>query len=308
MIFLGYSLQDRYILEILHSIARGLTTDHLQKLQDRLIFIEWDEKAPSDPELRSMTFNLGGPLPVRHATVADYSPVFAALGEVERRLPVRVLRQLKERVYELVRTTEPVGALRVISMDDNVDLSRVEVVVGVGIIDRIGYLGLKREHLIEDILTDSSNLDHERLVATALTGILREARLSPVFKYLRGANLLDRNGGLDRRSAVTPEIRRRVEEHDTLIAPKPDSYGTKGDDIAARVASFTELVAQEQDWHVLMYVTRLPVEKQEPDALKQFLLEHREFEKGDNIVRRVHWHKAVCLYDWLVYGPGSTGA
>lgn len=310
VVFLGYSIQDPNILSILDSIAVGLTSDHLQKLQDRLIFIEWDRDA-KDPELKSGTFAFrqGSVIPVRHAIVSDYSPIYSALASVERQFPARVLRQLKHRVYELVQTTDPVGALRVIKIDaDDPEAKNLDVVFGVGVIDRIGYLGLNRENLIEDVLHDTGGFDAERLLQTAMPQLLRETKLTPIYKYLRAGGMLTDEGNLPEDLVIAPEITARIEGHDKLIEPSPTFYRTKGDEIVATGIDFAGLVEAEEPWKVLMYVTRLPDERQDVDALYAFLLEHRAdlHDNSTNTTHKTHWIKAVCLYDRLRFGAAAA--
>ncbi len=45
VIFLGYSLTDEDVGAVLASVAAALTTENLNRLQDRLIFVQWDEQA-----------------------------------------------------------------------------------------------------------------------------------------------------------------------------------------------------------------------------------------------------------------------
>jgi SIR2-like domain len=147
VVFLGYSMSDKNVIAILQSIASGLTTDHLEKLRDRLIFIEWD-RTSTDPALERSTFSIGpASIPVMRTGVADYEPVYEALAGLERNIPVRWARQMKERVFELVRTTSPVGAVRVVGIDDDKNIDDLEVVLGFGIVGQLGLRGIGRGDL-----------------------------------------------------------------------------------------------------------------------------------------------------------------
>jgi hypothetical protein len=85
----------------------------------------------------------GFTIPVLTATVSNYLDVFGVLGELERKLPARVLRQLKELVFELVRTNDPTGRLYVQDLTADVDANSVDVVFGVGAIEKLtaSYIG-----------------------------------------------------------------------------------------------------------------------------------------------------------------------
>jgi hypothetical protein len=72
------------------------------------------------------------------------------LGQLQRGFPAKLLRQLKEQVYELVLEDEPKGRLHVLPLESDADLSNVEVVFGVGAIARLrSYAGLRREDLVD---------------------------------------------------------------------------------------------------------------------------------------------------------------
>jgi hypothetical protein len=91
VVFLGYSLSDRNIVGILHSIANGLTSENLARLQDRLIFVHW--KPEAEPRFERTTMVIGDTIvPIVGVTVPDYRHVFASLQRVERKLPERLPR------------------------------------------------------------------------------------------------------------------------------------------------------------------------------------------------------------------------
>jgi hypothetical protein len=56
VIFIGYSLTDDNIINILTAIAACMRTENLEKLQDHLIFVEWRPKG--DPEFGSTAITI----------------------------------------------------------------------------------------------------------------------------------------------------------------------------------------------------------------------------------------------------------
>jgi hypothetical protein len=91
VVFLGYSLSDRNIVDILHSIAKGLTSENLERLQDRLIFVHW--KRDAEPGFERTNLVVGDIIvPIVKVTVPDYRDVFGSLQGIERKLPVRLPR------------------------------------------------------------------------------------------------------------------------------------------------------------------------------------------------------------------------
>jgi hypothetical protein len=303
VVFLGYSMSDDNIRDILGSIALGLTSDHLDKLRNPLIFIEYD-RAATDPMLERSTFSIGATsIPVMRAGVSDYEPVYVALASLERHIPVRWLRQMKERVYELVRTTDPVGAIRVVGIEDDKHIDELEVAIGFGIVSHLGIRGIDRGDLLDDVLLDTGKWDPRPVVDEALPGILRRAQIAPVYRYLRGADLLTPDGQLTPDAGVGSEIAHRVANHAAVISPSPDSYKQRGDALAAEGTLFADLVDEEDAWHALMYATCLPPEAVPVDELRDFLLDHRTvLYETHRISWKYAWMKGVCLYDRLAYG------
>jgi hypothetical protein len=101
VVFLGYSLSDRNIVHILHSIATCLTSENLGRLQDRLVFVHWTRDA--EPRLERSQIVLDDMIvPIVSVTVPDYREVFAALRGLERKSSERLPRRLNENVSRLL--------------------------------------------------------------------------------------------------------------------------------------------------------------------------------------------------------------
>ena len=109
IVFLGYSLGDENILKILDSISSCLTSENIKKLQDRLIFVQWEPKV-NEPEFSTHTISVDSiRIPVKTITVGSFTPLYKALGAIERKFLARLLRQLKEHVYDLVISNDKVS-------------------------------------------------------------------------------------------------------------------------------------------------------------------------------------------------------
>jgi hypothetical protein len=304
VIFLGYSLQDRNVTDVLTSIASVLTNERIQELQDRLVFIEWTDDG-SESDLRAIPFVADGfTIPVLSAKVSDFTGVFEVLGSLERRLPARVLRQLKERVYELVQTNDPAGRLYVQDIDADVDSSDIDVVLGVGVREKLdqGYVGKTRNDLVDDLL-DGGNLVPRRVVAEILPRIAKTTH-TPIFKYLRGAGLLEEDGTLKAPASVDDRIVYRVnhvQEHFEPIAV----YRKRAEKAVEETGrSFQKLVAERDPTEVLFSLGAIPIEKQSPNALRRFLRENRPDPDGDQSFQNL-WYRGVCLYDWLRFSQAK---
>lgn len=132
IIFLGYRINDSHISDLIQSIAQCLTTDNIDQLRDRLIFVRWDPNEPDYKWEDSNFVTLGFPIPIKTITTNSFKPIFEALTSLHRKFPARVLRRLKEHVYRLVHDNDPADQLHVMDLDQDTDPSQIKVVYGVG--------------------------------------------------------------------------------------------------------------------------------------------------------------------------------
>ncbi len=301
IVFLGYSLSDSNILTILRSIVSCLdSSDAIAKLADRLIFVRWDESA-TEPTLAPSVIRVeDNSIPVLTVNVPAFTDVYTALTKVERSFPAKLLRQLKEQVYELVLSSDAKKRLHVLELADGEDPSNLEVVFGVGAISQLrSYVGLRREDLLNDLIDEGSALNPVRVVQEALPSIVTHAGNVPIFKYLREAGLLDQAGTLIDSKSVDKKVAKRVIERAKRLGP------TASVEKAAKTAIGTApdlaaLVAQETPRNVLQFIPMLSEDSLDPEALRRFLIGCQDL--CDVEFDRSQWIKMACLYDWLRYG------
>ena len=301
IVFLGYSLSDPNVGAILHSIMDCLDSEEsIARLADRLIFIQWDANA-TDPELARTVIKVDEkPIPVMTAIVSDFRGVYGALGALQRGFPAKLLRQLKEQVYDLVLEDNPKGRMHVAELGkDGDDLSDIDVVFGVGAIAALrSYTGLGRDEIVEDVINEETGLIPARVVQEALPEILSHPGNVPMFKYLRDAGLLDPDGDLldaDVPKKVSNRVKARAKKLGVL-----DQYKAQAQKAIGEVKTLRGLIETLEPHLVLQYVPALPEEEIDPEDLRRFLI------KTEELFRREppdsQWLKMVCFYDWLRYG------
>lgn len=303
VIFLGYSLTDPNVTNILRSIASCLTTDNIDQLRDRLIFVQWDAEADCSVESANIVtdhFNI----PVLAVQTDSFAPIFEALGELHRRFPARLLRQLKEHVYHLVLTNDPSQRLHVQDIDAESDISELDVVFGVGSLPAIGDLGyrsIKRQHLLEEVMDDRHGLEAETVVQVALPQILKTVEYVPVFKFLREAGYYDGNRNL--REGDVPERVAEAAGRDLNFFTTPDYWKRKRAEVLGRADTFEGIVDAYDPDDVGYCVPLLDEDQIDVDALLEFIREHIELLETGNTVDRTQFIKLICIYDFLFYGP-----
>jgi hypothetical protein len=301
VIFVGYSVSDRNILAILKSIAECLSPTHLAKLRDRLIFVQWDARSTSRVTPYEIAFD-GYAVPAWKVTVPDYSEVFSILGDLQRAFPARVLRQLKEHVYELVRTTTPTGRLAVVGLEDDDGSSELQIVYGVGVVEQLaarGYSGLTRWDIINDVLDDGP-LDANTLIGGALTTALKASNTNiPVYKYLFNGGHLDEAGVIVNPTLLPANVLAMAAKEASVIKSSA-FHQSKSELFLAQFTDFDDLVDRAASTDVFNYAMFLDHSKIDRQSLWEFLIRNRE---DLDSWTTTQYPKLVCLFDWLTYGP-----
>jgi hypothetical protein len=300
VIFLGYSLSDRNIQQILVGIARCLVTDErIQQLADRLLFVEYQEGAT--PQMGPTVIAAEGfTIPIQRIVVPDFTQVFSVLGTTRRRFSARLLRHLRQEVYDLVKTSRPSERLYVEDLDDDTNLADVEVYAGIGAISRLttSYVGLSRDDLLHDVLLDAG-YDASRVVTDVLPHVGSNVHV-PVYKYLRGADLLDSAGQITGGS-VPERVVERVASRESRLAGHA-AYAKRAERIMPAIGSLAELVPGREPTEVLYLLPYMPRDRLAPQDLRGFLIANQVIFDA-RAPAASQWARIACLYDWIQYGP-----
>ncbi|SDF05240.1 SIR2-like domain-containing protein [Fontibacillus panacisegetis] len=186
VLFIGYSMSDENIQNILTSITSCLSKEHLDKLQDRLIFLQRKDKGEEDTFFAGpLTIN-GNSIIVTTIKTNDFSLVYKALSKYKRKFSAKQLRQIKSQLYEIVKTSDPQNQIYVTDVEGNINSPEVQFVIGVGVASKLGEIGYEPipiKQLYEDIVNDSPSYDYEK-VTLNLSTFLRIDRYLPMFKFI----------------------------------------------------------------------------------------------------------------------------
>lgn len=295
VVFAGYSLQDPHIQRLLTNLLRCLKPEQVARLNRRLFFMR-RATVGTPVELRPARLPLGAyQLEVQELVVPDFGDAWDVLAALPQTFPVEVLRRLKQSVYELAYTTTPKGQVFVVGLEDDSDLDKLEVVIGVGTMARLGekgYVGLDRHDLFVDMLV-SKRHDPDGLVQHVLPVAFRQAKYSPVFYPLDLAGRVDDVGAVADRSGLPAHAVKLLDNPPKPYVKVPDERKNK---------TFRELLAMNVD---LVWDAGLVCEYEVEDvvALKHFL--HDRFESIDGAPTSVA--KLGCKFDKLVYGREFSG-
>ena len=194
IIFMGYSLTDPNIKNILQDIVDCLPNDKLQKLQERFVFIEWKD-GHNGYSIDTYALYLNNKLlSMTRITLDDYSLLYEALLLKKASMPVKILRRFKEELYTYVISSQPTPMMHVASID-NEYLNEDSLAISIGI-SNTGEYGLKNimtsENWYRDIVMDDLNeygFSYDDRLTYGFEGAFKGTGNSklPVYKYLKNA-------------------------------------------------------------------------------------------------------------------------
>ncbi|WP_175528058.1 SIR2 family protein [Cohaesibacter marisflavi] len=299
VIFIGYSLSDTNIVDILRSIGQCLSGDSLEKLRDRIIVIDW--KPEEEPTFSDGTIKIGETtVPIKTIRTNSFIPVFSALASIKRRFPANVLRELKEYVFDLVRTNDPKGNLLVADIDSTNTHENLEVVFGVGAITKYhetGYKGLNRYDLCRDLIFDNGRFDPGHVLSVTMPDF-PPASYFPVFKYLREAGRIMEDGRINTEELCDKVIRRAAYTQRNFNNPGAVR------NVITRMPEFEHGLTEFYEAHgftqVLAHSSKQDLTPADAKNLKSIIRLHfDEHVKNGKLLTPLA--KIICLYDWLDY-------
>jgi len=187
IVFIGYSINDKNIENILKSIVKCLSTENLEKIRERLIFVERaKEGIQEEVSTYSKSFEGGKSIDMTRVCLKNYEVLYQALLENQAKYNAPMLRRLKQDIYELVLTNKPTGRIRTVNLEDE-KLEDVEVVIGVGVLadfGQKGYAGITAVELYSDVIFDDRDFEAESIVQLSLPTLLPVNSILPIYKYL----------------------------------------------------------------------------------------------------------------------------
>lgn len=309
IIFIGYSLSDSNIQEILKSIMTCLTQENIEKLRDRLIFCQWNS-TPIKPNITDSTLLINNiTIPIKLVNIHDYSDLYTAIADRNKKLPIKVLRQMKSMVYDFVKTTNSNQKVYVADSLENLEnIHDAEFVWGMGLRETLaaqGIKGVELKDLLKDVILDNNkSWSPNSISRLALPPCSTGSKYVPYFKYLRLADFLDEGNLISITTEVeefTPTFISKVNSVSESSFYPSESYKKKADEINTKYNSFSELRSdcEKNDLHILVYTPLLALEKIDPTDLQNYLVE--KINLVEDSKNGTHFRKLICLYDYIKY-------
>ncbi|MCO4892207.1 SIR2 family protein [Cupriavidus sp. WGtm5] len=301
VVFLGYSLSDRNISNLLRAISLCVGQEQIEQLRKNLIFVQ-RPKADEDPGISDTYLTIDGvQIPLVLAKTNNFAEVYRALAATRRKIPARVLRYCKEQLYELVKSLEPEKKLSVVDIDEIENKEDVEFLVGVGVasatsenVGAVGYEAIEVKDLIEDLLHENRKFDAKKIVESVVPRVGRYSPYLPVFKYLSEIGISTfsayAESGLNLNKWVCIDASKfRVK----VYAPAFDKR---------RNETMKEIIEGSTPENAATLIPFLPKEQIDLALLREFLIKNED--KVDPKVSNyaTYFRKLGALYDRLRWG------
>lgn len=302
IIFLGYSISDENIINILSSIVGCLDNENIDKLRERLIFVEWSEDQ-EEPQISDGQLIINRlPLPIKHIRLNSFIPLFSVLEGLKQRLPIKVLRRCKNAVYDLVKTKSSVNTILVGDIENIKEGEELEFVIGVGVANQysdIGYIGISNSDIFEDIVLNNKGWDASIVIKDVIPKLFKGKAYLPLYKYLRQNGDLDDDGLLQNNGNYNDKIRGAIDRNEQKVYfPNGITYLKKKDIIKNSIKSFKQLTEEYEIKHVLLYISFIDLDNIELDMFLEFLKQNIE----TKIANTTDFRRLICYYDYLKYG------
>lgn len=300
IVFMGYSISDMNIMDLLRSLVCCMDKKNLDKLRDNLIFVDWQI---SDAEVfkidsHSISLNKDIVLPVTRIETNNYLRVFECLSKYERSIPANLLREYKKQFYNIIVSEKPEKQLYVLPGEKIDQNSNIQVVYGFGAVAKyksaIGYTGLKAINILEDII-DDKDLDAVQVLTKSIPNIRRGGQKTsflPIYKYLSKIGI----------NSKADYDNNQLGINIPLFSLKDfQSYNFSIED---KQLSLDEAIKKykEHEWKAIALIPYLNIQEDEMDSLRDFikLFFNKYLIKRSNY--STHMRRLICFYDWKRYG------
>ena len=302
VIFIGYSLSDPNIRNLLFSITNCMTQENINKLRKNLIFLQRLGRE-GEEGISDSTFIIDKiEIPVTLIKTNDFTKCYRALEQTKRKIPARILRHCKEQMYQLVKSTEPDKKLCVLNIEEIDDATKVEFLVGVGVVSEqdtespasVGYSAISFNDLIQDLFSDETEYDAKQILDHAIPNLLKNSPNVPIFKYLNLTGIYSKK-----------DYKTSGYKFDKSVNRELKDFGIKSIKrtfFKYRHMDLVELIAQCSPENVAMYTPFLAKEKIDLEVLFQFLLEHKDKITNKEYTYHSNFRKLAIIYDKLKWG------
>lgn len=190
IIFIGYSMSDSNIQAILEAILECYTENNQHSLEDRMYFVEYagEEVSENRDAVKIGTHALTlktKTLSLTKITLSNFGMLFCAMSQIRTRIPVRILRQLKQQVVDFVSTSTPTETVLVSKDLDNAPEKALCIYVGTHKeLTSTGLVGITYDQWNTNIILNNLHATPDELMIISYPSLKKSFQKLPIFKYL----------------------------------------------------------------------------------------------------------------------------
>jgi len=297
IVFIGYSLRDDNIREILSAIIFGIGEENLRTFGKRIFFIECNFDN-DDFIYTTMPVDLpAGKLDITYIKTSNYVEVYEALAENERKFPARLVRQMKSHLYNLLLTDDPKDQIYVATdLKNQEDAEKVQFVYGAGVIEKLssdGYSVIPNDELLKDIVgLGDKKYDYEKIVTKTL--LTPNKHHLPMHTFIRKSKLPV--------SSIDPKIlKRRIKSHNELLSYRNREFMLET--VNQRFSNISDILSAEKNREKqLEYALHLYPEKiSNTEELKELIISNIDLLENGKANQKTSIRRLIKYYDWLSY-------
>lgn len=303
IIFIGYSLTDSNIQNILTSMVECLSEENIQKLQHRFIFVKRNEAYPNSIHIgeHSQTIN-GHQIFMTRLETANYKLIYDALKEKKAGMPVRILRFLKEQFHNYTITNKPSKHIFVNPYDPTVSDDQICFSIGQNSESVIqGLIGITAEHWYKDVLFGNVICyPPDSILSQAFYNLVGANNTLPIFKYLSLATL-------SHKDVIT---KTNVNCFNDLLNSNIRKYQNNSHITERSVVGIRKQFTSSDkiSFQTLYYMQFLREDEIVVEDLERFLIDF--YEENPEILKldysdsnaKSNFKRLIRIFDWLKYG------
>ena len=300
IIYIGYSLNDSDIQNILKDILLCLPNDKIERLQERFVFVDY-RQGTTGYSITPYTLTFGEQmLSMTRLTLSDFGILYDALAAKKASIPVKMLRRFKEEIYTYAVTSKPGPLLMVADLDDkNIDENKLAISIG---LSNTGEFGLQSvvdtnewyRSIVLDEIERLKGFNADQLLQYAYPQVKKGTSGDiPVYKYLAQAK-----DDYPEIRAVTPN------NFEKLTTATNRKYRYTTDRYPTLASLWDELKGDKPKAFRIMCC--FPENKIDVDCLGKIL--QSLFEQNDNgletldSITRTNVRRLIRMYDYLKWG------
>lgn len=241
----------------------------------------------------------------------EYSKIYKALARLERKVPLNVVKFLKEQISTISLNSESYGTTFAIHIDDIDQLKKLDstkallaITIGPPNQSEKSLIGLENLDLIKLVIFEKDCDKFEQIVNLVFPKILRLKDHIPIFMSLKLGGFLDDDNNIDS-SKIYPKLGEYIQQVNVHLFEMKEKYKLK----SLKINSFEDYKNHIfEDHNNASHIKQIFCLNKDEIPLNQYLMflqECYEFFMIENLRYSSDYKKLVCYYDWLKYANGS---